>query len=62
MHNFGAGDLIELRLADRRDTVMLPFTEAAVPQIDVAGGRMVVELPDGMLADDDTATPADERG
>jgi len=42
LHNFGAGDIIEVRRAERRDTVMLPFTEAAVPQIDVAGGRIVV--------------------
>ncbi len=41
-HNFGAGDLIEVRRADSRDTVMLPFTQAAVPEIDVAGGRIVV--------------------
>ena len=42
LHNFGAGDLIEVRRADSRDTVMLPFTQAAVPEIDVAGGRIVV--------------------
>jgi 16S rRNA processing protein RimM len=42
MHNFGAGDVVELRPADRRDTVMLPFTHAAVPEIDIAGGRIVV--------------------
>ena len=42
LHNFGAGDLIEVRRAESRETVMLPFTQAAVPQIDVAGGRIVV--------------------
>jgi 16S rRNA processing protein RimM len=42
LHNFGAGDIIEVRRAERRDTVMLPFTQAAVPEIDVAGGRIVV--------------------
>jgi 16S rRNA processing protein RimM len=42
LHNFGAGDLIEVRRADANDTVMLPFTQDAVPQIDVAGGRVVV--------------------
>jgi 16S rRNA processing protein RimM len=42
MHNFGAGDVIELRPADRRDTVMLPFTHDAVPEIDIVGGRIVV--------------------
>jgi len=42
MHNFGAGDVIELRPVQRRDTVMLPFTHDAVPEIDIAGGRIVV--------------------
>jgi len=42
LHNFGAGDIIEVRRAESRDTVMLPFTQAAVPKIDVAGGRIVV--------------------
>jgi 16S rRNA processing protein RimM len=42
LHNFGAGDIIEVRIAEARDTVMLPFTQAAVPEIDVAAGRVVV--------------------
>ena len=42
LHNFGAGDIIEVRRAESRDTVMLPFTQAAVPEIDVPGGRVVV--------------------
>ena len=42
VHNFGAGDLIEVRPVAKRETVMLPFTQAAVPEIDVAGGRIVV--------------------
>jgi 16S rRNA processing protein RimM len=42
LHNFGAGDIIEVRRADANDTVMLPFTQAAVPQIDFGGGRIVV--------------------
>jgi 16S rRNA processing protein RimM len=42
LHNFGAGDIIEVRRTESRDTVMLPFTQAAVPQIDVAAGRVVV--------------------
>jgi 16S rRNA processing protein RimM len=42
LHNFGAGDIVEIRRADANDTVMLPFTQDAVPEIDVAGGRIVV--------------------
>jgi 16S rRNA processing protein RimM len=42
LHNFGAGDIIEVRRTEASDTVMLPFTQDAVPEIDVAGGRVVV--------------------
>ena len=45
VHNFGAGDLIELRPEGARDTVLLPFTVAAVPTVDIAGGRIVIDLP-----------------
>jgi 16S rRNA processing protein RimM len=42
LHNFGAGDIIEVRRAEGNDTVMLPFTQEAVPQIDIANKRIVV--------------------
>jgi len=45
VHNFGAGDLIEIAPADGSATMMLPFTEATVPTIDIAGKRIVVEPP-----------------
>jgi 16S rRNA processing protein RimM len=47
IHNFGAGDLIEVRQAEGEPTQMLPFDEATVPQVDLAAGRLVVELPAG---------------
>jgi 16S rRNA processing protein RimM len=45
VHNFGAGDLIEIEPADGGATVMLPFTATTVPTIDIAGKRIVVEPP-----------------
>jgi 16S rRNA processing protein RimM len=44
IHNFGAGDIIELQLKDG-GTTLLAFDELTVPQIDIAGGRIVVQLP-----------------
>lgn len=44
LHNFGAGDIVELRLA-RGGTLMLAFDAATVPQVDIAGGRIVVVPP-----------------
>ena len=42
--NYGAGDLIEIA-PPRGATILVPFTDAAVPEIDVAGGRVVVVPP-----------------
>lgn len=44
VQNFGAGDILEIRRGDG-STTMLPFTESAVPEIDIAGGMIVVDPP-----------------
>jgi 16S rRNA processing protein RimM len=44
IHNFGAGDIIEIAPA-QGPTLMLPFSNAVVPTVDIAGGRVVIELP-----------------
>jgi 16S rRNA processing protein RimM len=49
VHNFGAGDLIELQPAAGGAAVMLPFTAATVPLVDIAGRRIVVDPPHGLL-------------
>jgi 16S rRNA processing protein RimM len=51
VHDFGAGDLLELRPAGERNTVLLPFTAMTVPVVDIAGGRIVIDPPLGWLAD-----------
>jgi 16S rRNA processing protein RimM len=35
--------------------VLLPFTNAVVPTVDIAGGRVLIELPDEIEGDDPTA-------
>ena len=42
LYNFGGGDMIEVRRPDGR-TVLLPFTAAAVPRVEISAGRMVVD-------------------
>jgi 16S rRNA processing protein RimM len=42
VHNFGAGDLIEIKPASGGEPLMVPFTETAVPEIDMKARRMVV--------------------
>jgi 16S rRNA processing protein RimM len=49
VHDFGAGDSLELALA-AGGTLLVPFTKAAVPEIDLAGGRLVVDPPEELLA------------
>jgi 16S rRNA processing protein RimM len=58
IHNFGAGDIIEIA-PPHGTTMLLPFTNAVVPSVDLAGGRVVIELPAEIEGDtpDDAGTP-----
>ncbi|WP_342708604.1 ribosome maturation factor RimM [Bradyrhizobium sp. B124] len=51
IHNFGAGDIIEIA-PPQGATMLLPFTNAVVPTVDLAGGRVVIELPQEIDGDD----------
>ena len=51
--NFGAGDIIEIKLADRKKTEMLPFNQAYVPEIDLEAGYIVVSSATMVFAPDD---------
>ncbi len=48
VHNHGAGDILEIGGAGRKSALMLPFTLAAVPTVDLGAGRIVVDLPEGL--------------
>src|SRR6202163_2766773 len=52
IHNFGAGDIIEIA-PPQGATMLLPFTNAVVPSVDLAAGRVVIELPDEIVGDDE---------
>jgi 16S rRNA processing protein RimM len=45
IHNFGAGDVIEIARADGSD-VLLPFTREFVPVVDMKSGRIVIAAPE----------------
>ena len=47
--NHGAGDLLEIHGPGLKAPVLLPFTKAAVPTVDLATGRIIVDPPDGLL-------------
>ena len=50
IHNFGAGDIIEIA-PPHGATMLLPFTNAVVPTVDLASGRVVIELPSEIEGD-----------
>ncbi len=56
IHNFGAGDIIEIA-PPQGATLLLPFTNAVVPTVDLAGGRVVIELPGEIEGDGEDEMP-----
>ena len=48
VQNYGAGDLLEIAPA-AGPTVLVPFTRAAVPGVDLAAGKVVIDPPAGLL-------------
>ncbi|MDE2229149.1 MAG: 16S rRNA processing protein RimM [Alphaproteobacteria bacterium] len=48
VHDFGGGPNLEIQ-PESGDSVMVPFTVAVVPMVDVAGRRVVVVPPIGLL-------------
>ncbi len=59
VHNFGAGDVIEIAPRDKdgnkdggKDGLMLPFTSDVVPVVDTEQGLIVVAPPDYLEAGD----------
>ncbi len=63
VHEYGAGDSLEVAREDGR-TVMVPFTRAVVPEVDLAAGRLVIDPPDGLLEDKpvEAEIPSPRRG
>jgi 16S rRNA processing protein RimM len=57
VHNFGAGDILEIAPAAGGETAMVPFSAAAVPSVEVAARRIVLELPEGLAAPAPAAAP-----
>ena len=49
MPNYGAGDLLEVAVDGNSETVLIPFTNAFVPQDDFSNGSITVFLPEGYL-------------
>lgn len=48
IHNHGAGDILEVFAPGRKSALMIPFTRAAVPTVDLAARVIVADLPEGL--------------
>ena len=59
VHNFGAGDLLEIALGGSRRTELIPFTDTYVPDVDIPGHAVVVVLP-APSTEDEANTDANE--
>ncbi|WP_417674275.1 ribosome maturation factor RimM [Pseudodonghicola sp.] len=49
VQNHGAGDLLEIQTPGQTATVLLPFTRAHVPTVDLDAGRIIADPPEGLL-------------
>ncbi|MDK3075666.1 ribosome maturation factor RimM [Sedimentitalea sp. JM2-8] len=49
VQNHGAGDLLEIHAPGLSESVLLPFTGALVPTVDLAARRIVADPPDGLF-------------
>ena len=45
IQNYGAGDLLELRLPNSRKTLLIPFESAYVPKVDIKAGCVTIVKP-----------------
>lgn len=45
----GAGDLLDVQRPGSSETVLLPFTRAAVPTVDLSARRVIADPPDGLF-------------
>lgn len=48
VHNHGAGDILEVIGPGRKTALLLPFTLAIVPTVDLAAGRIIADIPEGL--------------
>lgn len=48
VYDFGAGDVLEV-IGSGRPPVMVPFTKAVCPRVDLEGGQVLVDPPPGLL-------------
>ena len=60
VQNFGGGDILEITHGGVKG-VLIPFTQAAVPVVDIAGGFVRIDSAAAGLTDDEQGGPASDE-
>ena len=55
LYDFGAGPVLEMD-----GNLMVPFTMAIVPEIDIANGRVIIDPPEGLFDPPEPEAPEDQ--
>lgn len=61
VQNYGGGDILEIQYQGRKG-VLIPFTQAAVPVVDVSGGFVTIDTVAAGLVDDEDDEDAPSDG
>ncbi|NIJ41286.1 16S rRNA processing protein RimM [Parvibaculum indicum] len=60
IQNFGAGDLLEISPEGGGATVLMPFTAENAPEVDIEGGKIVIDPPIGTFGDEEGGDEEEE--
>lgn len=59
VQNFGGGDILEVILGGRKG-VLIPFSKAAVPEVSIAGGFIIIDPAAAGLVEDEDSEPGSD--
>jgi 16S rRNA processing protein RimM len=57
VHDHGAGDFLEINAIGQKNLALLPFTKEAVPTVDLASSKVIIDPPKGVFAGDEPEEP-----
>ena len=60
VQNFGGGDILDVTLGGRKG-VLIPFSKAAVPEVSIAGGFVIIDPIAAGLVEDNDGEPGEEN-
>jgi 16S rRNA processing protein RimM len=60
--DFGAGTILEIKLAGQAKTELVPFTKACVPTVSIADRRVMIVMPETTLGEEEPTAGSDPAG